>query len=500
MRCFVLVICVAFGGLAGHALAAGDYNVLFIAVDDLRPELGCYGVKHIKTPNIDKLASNGIVFNRAYCQQAVCSPSRTSLMTGLRTDSTKVHDLRTHFRGTIPDVVTLSQYFKQNGYHAQGIGKIYHGGLDDVHSWSVPSWNAKVASYHKPESRAMLDKMRRELKKAGKLRRNEILEKDPKTGAVLKLRRIGKRALGPAWEDPDVSDNTLRDGMLADHAIETLNEIKDKPFFLAVGFYKPHLPFVAPKRYFDLYPAETIRSASNPFAPKDVPSIALHTFGELRSYGDIPAKGPLPAGKDRELIRAYFAAVSFVDAQIGRVLDELDRLKLRDKTIIILWGDHGWHLGEHGLWCKHTNFEIATRVPMILSAPQQKTRGVKTNALSEFVDIYPTLCELAGLPIPDGLEGTSMVPLLQEPDRPWKPAAFSQYPRGKGMGYSMRTDRYRYTEWQATDDTLVGVELYDYENDPQGNVNIAKAPENKERIAKLSKILNAGWQAALPKQ
>jgi arylsulfatase A-like enzyme len=498
--CFAAVICLAVSGSVDLAVAADRYNVLFIAVDDLRPELGCYGVKHIKTPNIDKLARSGIVFNRAYCQQAVCSPSRTSLMTGLRPDSTKIYDLQTHFRKTIPDVVTLSQYFKQNGYHAQGMGKIYHGGLDDVHSWSVPSWNARAASYHKSESREMLNQMRRQLKKAGKLRRNEILEKDPETGAVLKLRRIGRRALGPAWEDPDVSDNTLRDGMLADHAIETLQQIKDKPFFLAVGFYKPHLPFIAPKKYFDLYPAEAIKSAPNPFAPKGAPPIALHTFGELRSYADIPDKGPLPEGKDRELIRAYFAATSFIDTQIGRVLDELDRLELRDRTIIILWGDHGWHLGEHGLWCKHTNFEIATRVPMILSAPQQKTRGIRTNALSEFVDIYPTLCDLAGLPIPDGLEGTSMTPLLDDPDRPWKPAVFSQYPRGKGMGYSMRTDRYRYTEWQAPDTTLVGVELYDYKNDSQGNVNIAKAPEHEERVAQLSKMLSAGWRGALPKK
>ena len=498
--CFTITICFAVGGLSDDVIAAGRYNVLFIAVDDLRPELGCYGVKHIKTPNIDKLATGGIVFNRAYCQQAVCSPSRTSLLTGLRPDSTKVHDLQTHFRGTIPDVVTLPQYFKQHGYHAQAMGKLYHGGLDDVASWSVPSWNPKVAMYHKPESRQMLNQMRRDHKKADKLRRNEILKKDPKTGAVLKLRRVGKRALGPAWEDPDVSDNMLRDGMLADHVIETLQEIKDKKFFLAVGFFKPHLPFIAPKKYFDLYPADTIKSAPNPFAPKGAPRIALHTFGELRSYADIPGKGPLPEGKDLELIRAYFAATSYIDAQIGRVLDELDRLELRGKTIVILWGDHGWHLGEHGLWCKHSNFEIATRVPMILSSPQQKARGVRTNALSEFVDIYPTLCELAGLPVPDGLEGTSMAPLMDKPDRPWKSAAFSQYPRGKAMGYSMRTARYRYTEWREPGKEPVATELYDYETDPQGNVNIAGQVDHKELVTELSETLKAGWRGALPKK
>jgi iduronate 2-sulfatase len=493
-----VAICVTLAFGTSHAAAAGKYNVLFIAVDDLRPELGCYGVKHIKSPNIDRLAQCGIMFTHTYCQQAVCSPSRTSLLTGRRPDTTKIYDLKTHFRLTIPDVVTLPQYFKQHGYHTQSLGKVFHGGLDDPDSWSVPSWVPHAKMYHKEESIALQSNERARIKAAGKLRRKKVVKRDPRTGAVLKLRHTGRNARGPAWEDPDVPDNTLRDGMLADKAIETLREIKDKPFFLAVGFYKPHLPFIAPKRYFDLYPKDTIRSAPNPFAPKGVPAIAMHNFGELRSYGDIPDKGPLPAGKDLELIRAYYAATSFTDAQIGRVLDELDRLGLRDKTIIILWGDHGWHLGEHGLWCKHTNFEVATHAPMILSAPQQETRSVKTAALTEFVDIYPTLCELAGLPIPAGLEGTDITPLLADPNRPWKKAAFSQYPRGKVMGYSMRTQRYRYTEWQDPDKGTVGVELYDYQTDPQGNVNLAAEPEHKDLIARLSKALDAGWRAARP--
>ncbi|MDH7480649.1 MAG: sulfatase-like hydrolase/transferase [Armatimonadota bacterium] len=480
----------------------GKYNVLFIAVDDLRPTLGCYGAPVIKTPNIDALAARGTVFTRAYCQQAVCSPSRTSLLTGLRPDSTKVYNLEDHFRKFIPNVVTLPEYFKKHGYHTQAMGKIYHPGLDDPQSWSVPHWAAKAPTYLKPESLAQQKELREKLEAQGRKLKDEVVEKDPKTGLPLKIIRRASILKGPAWEDPDCPDNALADGMIADHAIETLREIKDKKFFLAVGFHKPHLPFVAPKKYFDMYAGEKakIGLSPNPFPPKDCPEIALTTFGELRSYTDIPDVGPIPDEKALELRYAYYAAASYTDAQIGRVLNELDKLGLRDKTIVVLWGDHGWHLGDHSLWCKHTNFEVATRSPLIISAPGQKNKGAKTDALVEFVDIYPTLCELAGLPIPDNLEGTSAVPVMNNPKRKWKKAAFSQYPRpGNVMGYSMRTDRYRYTEWIKRDSgDVVAVELYDYEKDPLGNVNIAGLPENKELVAKLSKQLRGGWKEARP--
>lgn len=481
-----------------QAQATERPNVLFIAVDDLRPDLGCYGAKHIHSPNIDKLARAGTVFSRAYCQQAVCSPSRTSLLTGRRPDTTKVYDLQTHFRIHLPEGVTLPQHFKQQGYHTQSMGKIFHGGLDDPQSWSVPSWFPKGQGYHKPESLKAIEEMRSRLKAEGKLYKEEVVRRDEKTGTVLKIRRSGQRVRGPAWEDPDVADNELADGMVADKAVETLRQIKDKTFFLAVGFYKPHLPFIAPAKYYDLYPAAGVRLAANPFPPKDVPPVALHDFGELRAYSDMPKLGPVSDAKARELVRAYQAASSFTDAQIGRVLNELDRLGLRDKTIVVVWGDHGWHLGEHGMWCKHSNFEIATRVAMIISAPRQKTAGKTTAALSEFVDIYPTLCELAGLPLPEGLEGTSLVPVINDPDRPWKKAAFSQYPRQNAMGYSVRTDRYRYTEWAEPGQEPVGVELYDHQADPAENVNLAGLPENKELVIKLSKMLKDGWKAAKP--
>lgn len=473
-------------------------NVLFIAVDDLRPQIGCYGDPIAKTPNIDRLARAGTVFNRAYCQQAVCSPSRTSLLTGRRPDTTRIYDLQTHFRLHLPDVVTLPQHFKNNGYHTQGFSKIYHGGLDDPASWSVPHWQPKAPSYGKPQTLAALEKQREKMKTEGKQTANKMLKKDPKTGTVLKRSRPKHRVRGPAWEDPDVADNKLPDGQTADKAIQTLRTIKDKPFFLAVGFIKPHLPFVAPKRYFDLHPPDKFTLPDNPFPPKDVPEIALTTWGELRAYSDIPKKGPLPDEKALELIRAYYAASSYIDAQIGRILDELDVLDLRKNTVIVLWGDHGWQLGEHGLWCKHTNFELATRAPLIFSAPNQKNPGARTDALAEFVDIYPTLCEFCGLPLPNGLEGSSLAPVMQDPNRPWKKAAFSQYPRGKIKGYSVRTDRYRYTEWAEPGKEPVGIELYDHKRDPNENVNIAGHPENKQLLATLRKTLHAGWRDALP--
>lgn len=464
-----------------HVVAAGKLNVLFIAVDDLRPELGCYGNRLIKSPNIDQLAARGLVFTRAYCQQAVCSPSRTSLLTGRRPDTTKVYDLVKHFRKELPDVVTLPQFFKLNGYHSQGIGKIYHGTLDDPASWSVPHWRPSQPIYG-PENGKTLPK-RRKARASGK--------KD-------------EEFRGPAWQSPDVADNALTDGALADRAVELLRELKDKPFFLGVGFIKPHLPFVAPKKYWDLYAEKEIPLAVNPFAPTNCPKYALTDWGELRSYANIPRSGPLDEAQTRDMIHGYYACVSYMDAQLGRVLAELDRLKLRDRTIVILWGDHGWQLGEHGMWCKHTNFEEATRAPLIISVPGQKNTGRKSDALVEFVDIYPTLAELCGLPKPEGVEGFSFKPLLDDPRRPWKSAAFSQYPRaipeqGRGMGHSMRTDRYRLTEWAVAGKEYRGYELYDYQTDPQGNDNVAQKPEYADRLKELTAQLHAGWQAALPR-
>jgi iduronate 2-sulfatase len=460
---------------------APKYNVLFVAVDDLRPQFGAYGDKVVRSPNLDRLARQGLTFNRAYCQQAVCSPSRTSLMTGRRPDTTKVYDLVTHFRNTIPDAVTVAQHFKNHGYHTQGFSKIYHGGYDDVASWSVPHWTPKGKG-RGPEGQRALALQREEAMKAGT---------DP------------ERARGLAWEALDVKDSDLQDGATADKAIEVLREVKDKPFFLAVGFLKPHLPFVAPKKYWDLYSAADIKPASNPYPPKGSPPWALTGFGELRAYYGMPKKGPVTEEQARSLIHGYYACISYMDAQLGRVLDELDRLGLREKTIVVLWGDHGWELGEHGEWCKHENYETSTHAPLIVSVPGQKTAGKKTNALVEFVDIYPSLAELCALSKPQGVEGTSFKPLVENPDRPWKKAAFSQYPRnipgqGRGMGYAMRTDRYRLVEWTVPGKEFREHELYDHQTDPDENVNVAKQPEYADRLKELIAQLHAGWQAAVP--
>ena len=451
-------------------------NVLFIAVDDLRPELGCYG-NPVLTPNIDQIASKGLVLDRAYCQQAVCSPTRSSLLTGTRPDTTKVWDLNTHFRKALPDVVTLPQLFKNNGYVTQGMGKIYHHGFDDAPSWSIPT--AFPTAKHGAERAPA----------------------DPDTPLNAKTRR------GPPFGSPDIPDNAMHDGALADMAVSALGKLhqQGQPFFLAVGFIKPHLPFIAPKKYWDLYDPATIALAPNPFRPKGAPPYAVNGVGEVGSYGGVPAGPHLPDDYARKLKHGYYAAVSYMDAQVGRVLAELDRLKLRDNTIIVLWGDHGWKLGEHDAWAKHSNVENDTRVPLIISAPGMPAAGQHSSALVEFVDVFPTLAELADLPLPSYLEGRSFKPLLADPKQPWKAAAFSQYPRKVGkqnlMGYSMRTDRYRLTRWVVKGDLaeVKAVELYDHQKDPQENTNIADDPANQELVKQLTQQWLAGWQAAQAK-
>jgi arylsulfatase A-like enzyme len=395
-------------------------------------------------------------------------------------------------------VVTLPQFFKNHGYHSQGLGKIYHPGCDDPPSWSVASWDVQgsdedaqglalvevMKAYYGPSGRGMVQQRAEELIKAGK---------DPKQ---LKRRDL----LGSSWEAPDVDDDELVDGQTAKRAIEVLGELKNRPFFLAVGFLKPHLPFVAPKRYWDLYQRDRIEVASN-VPPKGAPPCALHEWSELRAFVEIPKTGPLNEEQARQLIHGYRAATSYTDAQVGRVLDELDRLGLREKTIIVFLGDHGWHLGEHGLWCKHTNFEVATRAPLIVSMPGMASAGKHSNGLVELVDLYPTLAELSGLPQPPHCEGTSFAPLLSDPARSWKKAAFSQYlrpGREKFTGRSVRTERWRYTEWTNAKGQDAGVELYDHRTGPGEDENVADRPEREAVITEMAKTLRAGWKGAKP--
>lgn len=466
----VMGIGLALGSLAATPCRGAEkLNVLMIAVDDLRPELGCYGVSQIRSPQIDKLAARGVVFQRAYCQQAVCSPSRTSLLTGARPDTTQVYDLETHFRNKIPNVVTLPQHFKNHGYFTAGMGKIYHGGLDDRASWTEPHWTPKKAvTYSDPA--------------------NRVPAGSPKT------------VRGAPWEKASGDDGDFHDGFVANYAIETLGRVKDQPFFLAVGFIRPHLPFVAPAKYWDLYPADSILPAPLAARPKDAPAFALSNFGELRAYQNMPKTGPVTEADAKMLRHGYYASVSYMDAQVGRVLAELERLGLAEKTIVVLWGDHGWKLGEYGEWCKHTNFELDARVPLIVSAPGM-AQGKSARALTEFVDIYPSLCDLADLPLPEHLEGSSFAPVLADPTIVGKPAAFGQYPRKNLMGYTMRTDRYRYTRWveRKQPEKIVAVELYDHETDPGETTNIAGVDAQAEVLAALAQQFDAGWQAVNPR-
>ena len=495
--------------------AADRPNILFIAVDDLRPEFGAYGADYVKSPNLDRIAKEGITFNRAYCQQAVCSPTRSSLLTGTRPDTTKVWDLVTHFRDALPNVVTLPQHFKNNGYFVQGMGKIYHGSLDDPQSWSVPWGTPKADTYALPEN-VTLNERRYGVDPDGD---NAAATKGKGKGKGAKTAKAAgvtvpdsmpaaKNIRGPAFEGAEVPDNTFQDGKVAELAVSTLRDISQKkePFFLAVGFIKPHLPFIAPKKYWDLYDPAKIQLATNSFRPKDAPEYAILPGGELRNYHGIP-EGHVPDDLARQLKHGYYAAISYMDAQVGKVLAELDRLDLRKNTIVILWGDHGWKLGEHDAWCKHSNTENDTHTALLLSVPGMKNAGVKTNSLVEFVDIYPTLADLAGLSLPKHLEGVSFRPVLDDPNRPWKSAAFSQYPRSAGksgigqlMGYAMRTERYRFVVWVARDDhaKIDAIELYDHTLDPQENTNIAKMPGNNELVDKLLVQWRQGWQGAKP--
>jgi choline-sulfatase len=458
-------------GFCCAALTAAEtkpLNVLFIAVDDLRPEVNASGSKVIKTPNMDRIAARGTTFDRAYCQQAVCSPSRSSLMTGRRPDATRVWDLETHFRTALPDAVTVAQYFKNHGYHSQGMGKIFHGGFDDAPSWTVPWQTPKAPQYANPENQRL---------QAGNI---------DKKG----------RGRGPAYESGDVPDDTYTDGKTARLAAKTLGELKQqgKPFFLAVGMAKPHLPFVAPKKYWDLYDPKEIYVPAYQKLPAGAPGFVGHTNGELKSYAGIPDADPVPADLARTLRHGYYAAISYMDAQVGIVLDALEKEGLADSTVIVLWGDHGWQLGEHGLWHKHTNFEVSARAPLLISMPGQKAAGRKSASLAEFIDIYPTLADACGLPKPKDVEGVSLKPVLDDASAQVRPVAISQYPRsdaGKSlMGYSIRDERWRLTLWRdRKDNSIHATELYDEANDPHETVNVATQAEHAEVIARLTKHL-----------
>ena len=513
-------------------------NILFIAIDDLRPELGCYGSDMAISPNIDALAANGLLFNNAYCQEAICSPSRASLMTGARPESIQVIENFTYFREQNPDIITLPQHFWANGYETVYTGKIYH---NKEFGDGKLSWSRKPVEIDNPKGNFGF-----------KLPKNQKMQIE---NAAAMVAKYGENALrnglgkGPAYEFADFSDNEYEDGHNTDLAIATMKDMleknPDKPFFLGLGMKKPHLDWVAPKKYWDLYDQEKIKLAEHEEAPKDGATMGLHASFELRARADIPKKGSIDKELAINLKHAYLACVSYVDAQIGRMLSALDEAGVRDNTIIILWSDHGWHLGDMGIWGKATNYEIATRVPLIISTPNMSAaiRGKKSNALVELVDMYPTLCDLAGVSLPAHLEGQSFAPLLSDPGRDWKKAVFSQFPTpalrewaanplSKGMretsfgplieeveesikaqqgdkwnrdlfenrlmGYAMRTDNYRFVVWKDYTDPEakpIFFELYDHQKDPSETINIAAG--NPVLVEELLTQFNKGWQGNL---
>lgn len=462
----------SFGNFAAAAFAAEDQNVLIIFVDDLRPELNCYGETEIKSPNIDTLAAQGVLFDRAYCQQALCGPSRISMMSGMYPDSTGISDLWTPLTKAIPDAMSMPRYFKERGYQTFSYGKVYHHNRDDKKSWTHLE-PKDIVKYAKSET---LDGIKRRTEEG---KRNNV--------DIDQLRKLGK---GPAIEMADVEDDAYPDGRTANKAIESLRRNQDKPFFMCVGFAKPHLPFAAPKQYWDLYRRDQFEVPKRSL-PADAPKLAFTAWNELRGYLGMPEKGPLSDAQTQELKHGYAASVSFADAQVGKVLSELDRLGLRENTVVVLWGDHGYKLGDYGLWCKHTNLELDTRVPFIISAPGF-TKGNRSSSLVEMVDIFPTLAKLTGGDVPKTCDGKSLETILSNPDSSIRKFALSQYPRGSTTGYSLRNQRWRYTEWiSSKTKKVVASELYDHQTSSLANKNLAGHPEHASLVAKLSKQLNA---------
>lgn len=492
-RLWVLIL---YGLAPFMPLCFGKKNVLFLVADDMRPQLGAYRGKYypapvspkMHTPNLDALAARSLLLERAYVQEALCSPSRTSLLTGRRPDTTHIYTIGPYFRKVGGNFTTLPEYFKVNGYTSVGMGKVFHPGKasggDDPISWSEPYFHGE-ANFE------------------------------------------GKNFSWAAIPDELLRNQTLRDQQIADHAIKTLKRLAPaarsgkQPFFIAVGFHKPHLPFVFPKSFLQYYPS--VKLPDNPYAPVDMPDVAWYDYGGLRGYKDIHdlhASGKinttLPDQTVLSLRRAYYSALTFTDSLIGKVLAELDNLGLSNETIVSFWGDHGYQLGEHGEWCKQTNFELATHAPMMIHIPGKTDKGIRTSQLTEFVDLFPTLVEATGLtslplcPVNSTdvqlcREGSSLLPLISHPETPIKMGSFSQYPREGYMGYSIRTDAYRYTEWpkfkyaplyQPDWEILAGVELYDHVKDPEENVNRAFHPDYAGIRHTLRKMLRAGWRNA----
>lgn len=454
--------------------AAEKFNVLFILADDLNNDLGCYGHPLVKSPNIDKLAARGIKFDNAYCQYPLCGPSRTSFLTGRRPNATHIltnpapngdgtYKTSPHFREFIPNTITLPQLFRQNDYYVVRVGKMYHyyvpgqigtDGLDDP-----PSWEHVV----NPRGRDREDESKI-------ISLNPNVKIDNRLGATV------------SWLAMDSTDEAQTDGLIAKEAIKLLAEKRDTPFFLGVGFFRPHTPYVAPKKYFDLYPFDKIPIQKFSDWPTNVPAAAF--------MSSKPEQLTMTDQQRKEATQAYFASITFMDAQLGHVINALDRLGLADKTIIVFASDHGYHTGEHGLWQKKSLFEICARVPLIIVPPKSSQKGTTSTHPVEMVDLYPTLADLCGLKTPDYLDGFSLKPLLKDPKAKWDHPAYTQVLRDAFHGYSVRTEKWRYTEW---DNGRAGAELYDHEKDDVELNNLASAPQYASVIQGMKKLLDKNW-------
>jgi iduronate 2-sulfatase len=489
-------------------------NVLFISIDDLRPNLGVYGDTVAITPNIDQLGAEGMTFRETFTQVAVCAPSRASLMTGVRPDSTRVWHLGDEFRKINPNAVTMPQYFSKYGYYTVNLGKIFHNYMPDSISWDEP--DLRPARYLRKDW----------LKRDGetfyideKVGKSQVIKRD----SLLKLQAVRYADgwnTGPAWEAADVNDTMYYDGAQTKLAKKTLTRLAkmDQPFYMGLGYFRPHLPFTAPKKYWDLYDREKIPLAENPNRPQNTPEYTMNSMYELRHYdgfnhiGHPVSSYRMSEDTIRTLRHGYYASVSYIDALLGDLFTHMKKIGIYDNTIIILWGDHGWKLGDLNSWGKMTNYNIDLKVPMIIRYPNQENRGAQTFEITELIDMFPSLCELAEIPVPEYLQGTSFVPLIKNPELPWKKAAFSQFHRrpkvsadGKRyMGYSMNTKEYHYIEWYAWDKEtgtrgeFKDAELYNSVDDPYETVNISGEKNMSELKTKLSKQLKDGWRKAKP--
>ncbi|MFK7768541.1 MAG: sulfatase [Mariniblastus sp.] len=474
-----------FSNEAVHAKTTSEKpNVLLILVDDLKPALGCYGDAAALTPNIDSLAKRGIRFDLAYCNQAVCAPSRFTLMLGSFSTSTGLYGLGSQLRNVMPDAVTMPQYFAKHGYRTESLGKVFHighGNNGDPDSFQVDHFADKVIEYLEPESTD-----------GGKLTREEAYFTNQQLGKIRSLPR------GAAFESPAADDDDYADGRVANETVVRLEAAKARrekdgtPFFICAGFVRPHLPFSAPKKYWDLFDPTKLPQPVNAQPPVDAPGVAGKRGGEIKAYFPVPEAGEIDAELQQKLIHGYYASTSFVDAQIGKVMDALDRLELSKNTIVVLWGDHGFHLGDLGIWTKHTNYEQANRIPILITAPNVTKPGTSTKQLTSSVDIFPTLAEIAGLPapiVPQSIDGKSLVSVLNNPDARVRDHAFHAFPKKK-MGLAIRTERYRLVLWRnlAAPKATPEIELYDYVEDPHETKN--HAATNPEIVKQLTAMLN----------